>query len=73
MTQIQSTVTGRAAFSIAEVCAISGFGRDTIYAAVRNGKLIARKLGKRTIVTANDLDRFLNSLPALQLNRSEAA
>jgi excisionase family DNA binding protein len=62
MTLIQSQVTGRAAYSIAEVCANTGLGRDTIYRAIRGGRLIARKIGRRTIITHSDLRRFLEGL-----------
>ena len=63
MTLTQPQVTGRAAYSIAEVCASTGLGRDTIYGAIRAGRLIARKLGRRTIITDSDLRRFLEDLP----------
>ena len=63
MITIQPQVTGRAAYSIAEVCANTGLGRDTIYGAIRAGRLIARKLGRRTIITDSDLRRFLEGLP----------
>jgi len=53
----------RAAHSIAETCALTGLGRDSIYSAIRSGKLLARKLGKRTLVTDDDLRRFLAGLP----------
>jgi hypothetical protein len=38
-----------------------------VYQAIRAGKLIARKSGKRTIITEDDGDRFLASLPRLEL------
>jgi excisionase family DNA binding protein len=60
----------RTAFSIPEVCKQVGLCRDTVYRAIGRGDLVARKLGKRTLILAADLDRFLNSLP---LKRSEAA
>jgi excisionase family DNA binding protein len=53
----------RAAHSIAETCALTGLGRDSIYSAIRSGKLLARKLGKRTLVTDDDLRQFLAGLP----------
>ena len=53
----------RAAFSVAEVCAQTGIGRDTVYNAIRSGQLSARRLGRRMIVTPKDLERFLVSLP----------
>jgi len=60
---IQQQLPGRAAHSIAETCALTGIGRDTLYGAIRSGKLIARKLGRRTLITEGDLRRFLESLP----------
>ena len=61
----------RAAFSIPEVCQQVGLCRDTVYRAIGRGDLVARKLGKRTLILADDLEKFLNSLPALK--QSEAA
>jgi excisionase family DNA binding protein len=59
----EATLPGRAAFSVAEVCAQTGLGRDAIYDAIRSGKLVACKLGRRTLITHRDLHRFLASLP----------
>jgi excisionase family DNA binding protein len=56
-------LTGRAAYSIVETCALTGLCRDTVYKAIRTGRLTARKLGRRTIVTEHDLVHFLQSLP----------
>jgi excisionase family DNA binding protein len=58
-----TTDTGRRAHTILETCALTGLGRDTVYAAIRNGKLLARKVGRRTIVTDDDLRAFLAGLP----------
>lgn len=54
---------GRFAFSINEVCAVTNLGRDAVYQAISGGQLVARKLGKRTVVTGRDLERFLHNLP----------
>jgi excisionase family DNA binding protein len=62
---IQPQVTGRAAYSIDEVAAQTGFCRDKIYGLIREGKLVARKCGRRTVVLAGDLHRFLEALPAI--------
>ena len=55
--------TGRRAHSIAETCALTGLGRDTVYTAIRDGRLVARKLGRRTLITDDDLRQFLAGLP----------
>jgi excisionase family DNA binding protein len=55
--------TVRRAHSIAETCALTGLGRDTVYTAIRDGHLVARKLGRRTLITDDDLRQFLAGLP----------
>jgi excisionase family DNA binding protein len=55
------------ALSVAEAAAEAGVGRDHIYGAIRDGRLQARKIGRRTIITYEALHRFLHDLPTLQL------
>jgi hypothetical protein len=50
-------------FRIPEVCKMTGLGRTTIYAALRDGALVARKHGRCTIVLGEDLKDFLRNLP----------
>ena len=60
----QNTIeTGRRAHSIEETCVLTGLGRDTVYTAIRDGHLVARKLGRRTLITDDDLRQFLAGLP----------
>ena len=59
------TPRSRVAYSIAEVMALSGLGRDTLYKAIHAGRLPARKLGRRTVVLASDLQAFLEALPVM--------
>jgi excisionase family DNA binding protein len=54
---------GRFAYSINEVCAATNLGRDSVYRAISTGQLLARKLGRRTIITDDDLRQFLAGLP----------
>jgi excisionase family DNA binding protein len=59
-----SALPSRACYSVPEICVLTGLGRDTIYRAIRNGKLIGRKTGiRRTVVMYDHLKRFLRSLP----------
>ena len=58
-------IAARTAFSIAEVMAQSGLGRDSIYKSIREGRLKAKKFGRRTIVLASDLQAFLEALPVM--------
>ena len=43
--------------------ALTGLGRDAVYAAIRDGHLVARKAGRRTLITDDDLRQFLAELP----------
>jgi hypothetical protein len=52
------------ALSIRAASNVSGIGRTSLYAAIKAGKLVARKCGKRTIILQSDLITWLNSLPA---------
>jgi excisionase family DNA binding protein len=53
------------ALRIPEVCRLTGFGRTTIYAAIKTGDLVARRYGRRTIVLEEDLQKFLRNLPTI--------
>jgi excisionase family DNA binding protein len=57
----------RLALSVSEVAVEAGVGRDQVYAAIREGRLEARKWGRRTLITYDALQRFLNGLPQLHL------
>ena len=54
------------AYSIAEACSVARAGRTALYEAIRSGALPAKKRGRRTLVLADDLRRYLESLPALK-------
>ena len=45
---------GKLACSIKKFADLTDFGRSTIYAAIKDGSLVARKMGKRTVITAPD-------------------
>jgi excisionase family DNA binding protein len=61
--QVQDDGRDRLALRIRDVCRLTGLGRTTIYAAIKAGDLVARKLGRRTVILAADLEAFLNKLP----------
>lgn len=52
--------------SVTEVCRVAGIGRTKIYEAIADGRLVARKFGKRTLVLRADLNAFLSNLPVVQ-------
>lgn len=49
--------------NIAQVMHETGLGRSTVFLAIRDGKLRAKKMGRRTIVLRDELRRFLDGLP----------
>lgn len=55
------------AYSVEEAAFSANLGRDAIYQAIRDGRLEAKKEGRRTIITAVALQRFLHELPCLRL------
>jgi len=65
-------VTGRrVAHSIIEAMQESGLGRDSLYKAIRAGKLDARKAGRRTIIL--NLYEYLEALPRMTAAEDKAA
>ncbi|MFM9848289.1 MAG: hypothetical protein ACKVP3_14150 [Hyphomicrobiaceae bacterium] len=58
----------RLAWSIAEFAKASDTCRDGVYQAIRDNKLVARRVGKRrTIITDDEARRYLNELPKVVL------
>jgi hypothetical protein len=53
------------AFDIAGFCQRYGVGRTRAYEEIRLGRLRVRKCGKRTIITADDAELWLGSLPSV--------
>lgn len=58
-----SSPVRRAAFTIDETVVMTGVGRDLLYEAIKSGRLVARKLGRRTIIPADALEKFIAHLP----------
>ena len=55
----------RLAFSIKELALADGLSEDKIRDEIRSGRLLARKVGRRTIITKEDHRRWLAGLPVL--------
>ena len=54
------------AYSIKSGSIAAGVGQTKMREEINAGNLKAKKLGKRTIITADDLREWLNSLPAMR-------
>jgi len=55
----------RRAYSVPETMCVLGLCRDSVYKLIREGRLPARKIGRRTVVLETDLQAFLEALPKL--------
>ncbi|MBR1197810.1 helix-turn-helix domain-containing protein [Bradyrhizobium sp. AUGA SZCCT0158] len=53
------------ALSVVEFAQRYGVGRTTTYEEIKSGRLPARKIGKRTIITVDDAEEWLSRLPVL--------
>lgn len=58
----------RLALSPADAAAITGIGLSSIKNATYSGALVARKLGKNTIILPDDLKAWLAALPLIDKN-----
>jgi excisionase family DNA binding protein len=56
--------TPRIAYSIEEFARLAGLGRTTVYQEIRNGRLRPLKVGKRTLVPADEARCWLARLGA---------
>jgi excisionase family DNA binding protein len=57
------------AMSIAAFCQRYDTGRTTAYQEIKSGRLRARKLGKRTLITEDDAEDWLQRLPMITSDR----
>ena len=51
------------ALKVSEACSVARVGRTCLYDAMKTGELRALKRGKSTLILADDLRRWLESLP----------
>ena len=66
-------ISSKKAYSVSEIVSSTGLGKTYVYSLIKSGQLLAKKVGKRTIVLDGDLSQYLNSLPNFKVNSSEAA
>ena len=54
------------AMSLQAFCDRYDIGRTKAYEEIKSGRLKARKAGRRTVITADDAELWLNRLPAMK-------
>jgi len=57
------------AMSVAQFCQDYNVGRTKAYEEINSGRLLARKNGKRTLITEDDAEDWLQHLPAFEAAR----
>jgi excisionase family DNA binding protein len=62
---IPLAVPAKLAHSVGEAASISGISRSMLYRYIAAGLLPLRKAGRRSLILADDLRKFLRSLPRL--------
>jgi excisionase family DNA binding protein len=56
-------LSDRPTLTVNEFCQMIGFSRSSYYKAVARGDIRPRKFGKRTLITTEEMKRFVASLP----------
>lgn len=56
-------MTDTLAYSIEAAAEVAQLGRTQLFEAIKEGKLKARKSGRRTIILREELNAFLHALP----------
>ena len=54
------------AYSITVFCLLAGVGRQLVYDEINAGRLIAKKVGRRTLIRRVDAERWLDAAPELR-------
>ena len=56
----------RITVTIPDAVKATGMSRTSIYQALKRGELVAKKAGRRTLISVADLEAYVASLPAYQ-------
>jgi excisionase family DNA binding protein len=62
--KITIPLSERPTLTVNEFCTMIGIGRSTFYKAVAAGHLQVRKYGKRTLITREEMKRFVENMPS---------
>ena len=63
---------GILAYSVNGACKAIGVGRTKLYDLIATGRLKAKKLDKKTIITQPELARMVDELPDADIGRAPA-
>ncbi|WP_416356331.1 DNA-binding protein [Aureimonas phyllosphaerae] len=60
----------RGALSVDEFCAWAGISRSRFYREVNDGRIVIRKIGRKSVVTTPDAQAWLAALPVANLREA---
>jgi excisionase family DNA binding protein len=60
------------AYSVEETLRLLGICRPKLYQEINAGRIVARKLGRRTIILAAEVHRYLDALPQIEAREAAA-
>jgi hypothetical protein len=63
MSEATANEIGFGAMSVPEFARFARIGESSAWKAIRERRLAARKLGRRTVILKEDAESYLNSLP----------
>jgi excisionase family DNA binding protein len=58
-------------YTINQCCRLAAIGRTKFYELVANGEIPVRKVGKKTLVAAADLQRWAERLPTIEVKAAD--
>jgi excisionase family DNA binding protein len=58
-----SAVTGSGAMTVSEFCDWARIGRTKLYAEIKAGRIVPRKIGAKTLILRSDAEAWLQALP----------
>ena len=61
------------AYRVAHFCRVVGIGRTKFYELVARGEIPIRKIGKKSLVAAADLELWAEQLPTIAVKRRHAS
>ena len=60
-------------YSPADAAKVLGIGKSTLFALLAKGRIKAKKLGSRTLISAAELSRYIETLPDAQFHAHQEA
>jgi len=64
-------ISEKLALSIDEASKYSTIGKTRLYQAINEGKLTAKKMGRKTLILRSDLESFLTNLDDYNIDARE--